>query len=561
MVVGLEASLVGAVSDISVIWLNFNEGSPNHGYWCYGWLEETLANVVEGQEPHVFYWADRIDDWHTEENEGAIVVIPAEYNAKHVDKINLALAKLPWCVLVLASDEAGLFPIELLDMTNVTSLWVMTPHFEKHVYPPGTNFLPEFYPQDARERIARFKSLGFRRKHMCSFSGQITHERRYSLAEWMEAEGHYINKTPGFTQGLGRDDYYQLLVQTETTPAPSGPVTPDSFRAFEALESGGIPILDLYCPSKPVQDCSRYWDSVLGQDHPVPVGAWTPYCDQIVEDNHDNWPMSSNLVFSWWQMYKREVRYRILDSIPGIEYDPLTILIPTSPIPTHPTTLILDQTIESIRFHFPHADILVMCDGVRPEQEDRRHDYDRYVQEVCWKANFEWERVYPIVFGGHEHQANMTRAALDYVKTPLVMFVEHDTPLVTDEPFDWPGLINLAKSDDTDVIRFHFEAHVHPEHEHMMIDPDVVYLHDVPVRRTVQWSQRPHIAKTSYYQRILNDHFPSTGRTMIEDKMHSVAQQYANENHIAIYHPGVNIKRSLHTDGRGHDPKFEMVYE
>lgn len=551
--------MLASLMDISVLWLNYNEGSPNHGYWCYGWLEETLINAADVTQPHTFFWGSEVDIRRDRE-EGAIVVIPAEYNAKHVDKINLALARLPWCVLILASDEAGLFPIELLDMTNVTSLWVMTPHFEKHVYPPNTNFLPEFYPQDARECIAKFKWQGFRRERLCSFSGQITHERRYKLAEWMEREGHFINKTPGFTQGLSRDDYYQLLVHTETTPAPSGPVTPDSFRAFEALESGGIPILDLYCPSKPEQDCSRYWDSVLGQDHPVPVGAWTPYCDQIVEDNHDNWPLSSNLVFSWWQMYKREVRYRILESIPGISHGDMTILVPTSVIPTHPNTQILDQTIESIRFHFPDADILIMCDGIRPEQEHRRIDYERYVQEVCWKANFEWHNVYPIVFGGHEHQANMSRVALDYVRTPLIMFVEHDTPLVTDEPFDWPGIVNLAKDNLVDVIRFHFEAHVHPEHEIMMIDKDVITLH-VPVRRTHQWSQRPHIAKARYYRRILNDNFPISGRTMIEDKMHSVAQQYPDEHRIAIYHPGKNIKRSLHTDGRGHDEKFPMVYE
>lgn len=544
--------------DISVLWLNYNEGSPNHGYWCFGWLEDTLANVVEGQEPHVFYWGSEVDIRETRD-EGAIVVIPAEYNAKHVDKINLALARLPWCVLILASDEAGLFPVELLDMTNVNALWVMTPHFERHVYPPGTNFLPEFYPQDARERIAQFKSLGFQRRYPVSFSGQITHERRYSLAKWMDEENMWINKTPGFTQGLGRDDYYQLLVETQVTPAPSGPVTLDSFRAFESLESGGVPILDLECPV--VQDGDLYWNSVLGEQHPCPtVRSWR-YASKAVDDVDDNWPLSSNLVFSWWQMYKREVRYRILDGIPGMTHGEMTILIPTSPIPSHPSTAILDETIASVRFHFPWADILILCDGVRPEQEDRREDYDRYVQEVCWKANFEWHRVYPIVFGGHEHQANMTRAALDYVRTPLIMFVEHDTPLVTDEPIDWPRIIPMMEDlNGPDVLRFHFEAHVHPEHEHLM-EGGVLDSHGVPMRMTHQWSQRPHVAKRTYYQRILREHFPPNGRTMIEDRMHSVAQEFPFEHVIGMYHPpGGNIKRSLHSDGRGDDPKYEMNY-
>lgn len=535
---------------MNVIWLNYSD-APSKGYWCTGWLEEFVTSIDATE-----WYDDNITV-----NEGAIVIIPAEYNADYVDEINDALNNLPWVVVILASDERGLFPVKDLDLTQVTGLWVMTPHFEKHTFPEGTQFLGEFYPQDARQRIAELKYCAAVRKHECSFSGQITHQRRKEMVDALDTEDYYINKTPGFTQGLSREDYYALVTNTISTPAPSGPVTLDSFRAFEALESGGIPILDLTCPVE--CDGNQYWNAVLGEDHPLPtVFDWHQALPWI-EDNAFNWPLSGNLVFSWWQMYKREMRYRILEGVPGLTFGEMTILIPTSPIPSHPSTAILDETIASVRFHFPTADILVMCDGVRPEQEHRRNDYDAYVQEVCWKANFEWTNVYPIVSGEHLHQANLTRVALDHVRTPLVMFVEHDTPLVTDEPFDWPRLIDLSKSDDIDVIRFHFEAHVHPEHEHLMTDPDVIDMRGVPVRHTRQWSQRPHIAKRSYYQWLIHTFFPITGRTMIEDRLHSWAQneEYYDQFRIVIYCPPDNIKRSLHTDGRGDDEKFPMVYE
>ncbi len=203
-----------------------------------------------------------------------------------------------------------------------------------------------------------------------------------------------------------------------------------------------------------------------------------------------------------------------------------------------------------------------MCDGVRDQQLDRTDDYETFLVELLDACNFKWERVYPLVFSEHHHQANMTRAALDYVRTPLIMFVEHDTPLVTDHFFDWPNLERLAASDDIDMIRFHFESRIHPEHEFMTIDKEPITMHGVPVRRTVQWSQRPHLARADYYRRILHDHFPPTGNTMIEDKMHSVAQQWPDEHRIAIYHPdGETIVRSMHTDGRQDDPKYEMKYE
>lgn len=552
--------------DINVVWLNYNEGSPERGYWSYGWLEQTLINPPYGPWPcdPTFYQGLKISD--VPKGEGAIVVVPAEYNAPHVEKLKADLATLPWYVLILASDERGLFPVEELMVRPQDTLWVMTPHFEKHVYPPGTNFLGVNCPQDARERLAQFKYHGLDRDHDCSFSGQITHQRRVEMVDALEPQGYYINKTAGFTQGLDRDDYYELMASTITTPAPSGPVTLDSFRAYEALESGGIPILDLTCPLE--QDGHMYWNAVLGEGHPLPtVRSWYE-AQTCVEDNAFNWPLSGNLVFSWWQMHKRELRYRILDGVPGMRQGDITILIPTSPIPSHPSTKILDETIGTVRFHFPDADILIMCDGVRPEQEHRRDDYERYVQEVCWKANFEWRNVYPIVFGGHEHQANMTRAALDYVRTPLILFVEHDTPIVTDEPINWSQIIPMMKDiNEIDVLRLHSEALIHPEHEYLMDGP-VVHSYGVPMRMTHQWSQRPHVAKTGYYRRLLREHFPLACRTMIEDRMHSVAQVEPLAHVIAVYHPGQtsgkcnpNIKRSYHTDGRADDEKFPMVYQ
>lgn len=542
-------------TEINVIWLNFHPEAPSKGYWCYGWLEEILISDHHGgwKEPPALYQGKWIND--VPEGEGAIVVIPAEYNANNVNEINAALSLLPWAVVILASDEQGLFPVE--DLDPVKALWVMTPHFEKHTYPPNTNFIGEFYPQDARERIAKFKSQAMLKPLQCSFSGQITHDRRHRMVEAL-AWVHYINQTAGFTQGLGRDAYYRLMSMTRCTPAPSGPVTLDSFRAFECLEAGGIPILDTICPVP--QDGTLYWDEILGKDHPLPTIEDWHEAHKIVDDVDDNWPLSSNLVFSWWQMHKRSVRHRILDDA-DFDHGEYTILIPTSPIPSHPSTTILDETIASVRFHHPYADILVMCDGIRPEQEHRRDDYDKYVQEVCWKANFEWHNVYPIVFAGHEHQASMTRVALDYVRTPLIVFVEHDTPLVTDEPIPWEDITRFMHAGYADVLRFHFEAHVHPEHERMMTT-GVEYPANLPVRYTVQWSQRPHVARTEYYRKIIRDHFPPASSTMIEDKLHSVAQQWPEDHRIAIFHPETgNIKRSLHTDGRGDDEKYPMRFE
>jgi hypothetical protein len=97
----------------------------------------------------------------------------------------------------------------------------------------------------------------------------------------------------------------------------------------------------------------------------------------------------------------------------------------------------------------------------------------------------------------------------------------------------------------------------------MMLDKIPVNLDGVWLRRTLQWSQRPHLASTEYYRKIMARYFPPDNSTMIEDRMHSVAQTNPDENRIAVYcpsDPDGSIVRSYNLDGRQDDPKYDMNY-
>ena len=237
-----------------------------------------------------------------------------------------------------------------------------------------------------------------------------------------------------------------------------------------------------------------------------------------------------------------------------------TVLMPTSPIPSHPSTAMIEETIESIHANLGDVETIIMCDGVRPEQADREDDYAEYLRRLTVLCQRRWTNVLPVVFDTFQHQANMTRAALELVDTPTVLFVEHDTPLVTDEPIDWQGCFRSLNANELDVIRFHFEARIPDAHRHLMRDT-VPLKGQIPYLRTTQWSQRPHLARTDYYRKIIDEFFPSTSRTMIEDRMHGICQnQPWVRNRIGIYAPGKNLKRSLNLDGRGDDPKYEMRF-
>lgn len=166
-----------------------------------------------------------------------------------------------------------------------------------------------------------------------------------------------------------------------------------------------------------------------------------------------------------------------------------------------------------------------------------------------------------MIFDEHKHQIGMMRWAMGYIKTPLILYVEQDTPLVTDEEIWWYMLQELLFVGESNLIRFHFEGKIPKEHQYLMIGQPVNYL-----QKTAQWSQRPHLATAAFYKRILQDCFSPDAKCFIEDVMHGkviddfmkYGEQGWNQWRIHIYYPSdQNIKRSLNLDGRQGQEKYD----
>lgn len=243
----------------------------------------------------------------------------------------------------------------------------------------------------------------------------------------------------------------------------------------------------------------------------------------------------------------------------------LTVLIPTSPIPSHPSTAILDETIANIR-QYTDDEIIIMFDGVHSSLSHRAEAYNEYKEAVRRKKHeYGWCNM--AEFPDHQHQANMTRRTLDFVKTPLVMFCEHDTSPIGDIP--WDDLCFLVQhSHSIDSLRFNIFDRILDEHKHLMLNEPTKAWVNVDGRmvsamtvRTIQYSQRPAISKTDWYRSMLAKYFKGNQKVMIEDVMHSVVQEsYKHKRedffNIHIYTPDGNQLRSYHSDGRGSDEKI-----
>jgi len=235
----------------------------------------------------------------------------------------------------------------------------------------------------------------------------------------------------------------------------------------------------------------------------------------------------------------------------------ITVILVTSVLPSHPSTRIIDETISTIRTHLPDSEIIMQIDGLRDEQSDRYEDYMEYKNRILWKCLHEYKNIVPIVFEKHSHQSTMMRATIDMIKTPLLLYVEGDTPLTPDCEIDWEKCINFIKDGHANTIRYHFEAVIPKDHNHLMLGAENGFM------RTMQWSQRPHLSSLLYYKDLVLPRIPE--QTFIEDTYHGVVHQDCyeygdigwNKHRLWIYYPeGNNIKRSYHTDGRDGTRKF-----
>jgi hypothetical protein len=226
----------------------------------------------------------------------------------------------------------------------------------------------------------------------------------------------------------------------------------------------------------------------------------------------------------------------------------ITAIIPIAPMPSHPSTEVLDQTIASIRERLPDSEIILMFDAPSPTTEELRPGYMQYLEAMLWKAEHDLDNVTPIVFDTHHHQSLMLKHAMHFVRTPMILWAEQDTPLHNEIPFD--ELAEVVTTGYANLIRFHHEASVHPEHQYLMLDREPIDILGQPFIRTRQWSGRPHLASTKFYNDIIAKYWTDKPE-FIEHRMYGVVVDGDyDEFRLHLYAPQETQVRSIHLDGR-----------
>lgn len=183
--------------------------------------------------------------------------------------------------------------------------------------------------------------------------------------------------------------------------------------------------------------------------------------------------------------------------------------------------------------------MVILADGVRPQMEHRRKQYQEYLWKLSGSTAFRMK-----VHETHRQQAGMLKDFIDEIKTPYLLFCEHDATL-DDKFIDWEGIELLLDTGDANTVRLYWNSVPHPEHLHLMGDRLGAFV------KTTQWSSWPHISRVDFYKRILNQYFAGNDCKMIETVMYSPVVEFPWEEFKTwIYCPEGDGVRFHHHDGR-----------
>jgi hypothetical protein len=211
------------------------------------------------------------------------------------------------CVLLELSDESYLHFAAPCNPFNLVIRNYASPFFRD----PRVRFMPLGYA-NAFAGCAAGKPAA-ERQHVWSFVGSTKATRREMLKRLVgivpnrvhitgDATGDVVNLTPA--------EYREIVGNTAFLPCPMGNYNLESFRIYEALQAGAIPILE-------ERRTYRYFRQILGES-PLPfVRTWAEGREFVarIARSTDEMNILQSRCGDWWREFVLRERARVQDLI------------------------------------------------------------------------------------------------------------------------------------------------------------------------------------------------------------------------------------------------------
>lgn len=153
-----------------------------------------------------------------------------------------------------------------------------------------------------------FKKEIVERKYKWAFLGTPHKSSRHDLLfQLSDIEPSFSHKTKKFNNKiLEVSKMNEILTSTEFIPCPNGFVHPETYRLYEALECGCIPI---------VENAYKYYDRLFPNNPFIKIDRWIEAKSVIREWGDDQIKQKREECRTWWSQYKNQLQEIIKNKI------------------------------------------------------------------------------------------------------------------------------------------------------------------------------------------------------------------------------------------------------
>lgn len=143
--------------------------------------------------------------------------------------------------------------------------------------------------------------------YMWSFVGDsYKPDRQRVLGAFQDIKSSFLHEHKGFLgeDKLSAEGYWESLTKSVFCPCPIGNVSIESYRTFEGLEAGAIPLIIKHQARQPY----NYYKLLLG-DHPISAFEnWEQARVFVEESNMDQIVSLAQQINEWYQQYKIKIQ-------------------------------------------------------------------------------------------------------------------------------------------------------------------------------------------------------------------------------------------------------------
>lgn len=278
---------------INVIWYKRSRGNWDSGLLC-SIFEKNLGMFNQINELEF-----------PEDINRAIVIVTGKPDPQ---ELYGHLSKLAMGLVILTSEEDAYF-----DWRTAIPQHLET--WTQYYSPITKEGIKERMLLGAPNRISKYKFDPTQpKKYLWSFVGQVQNPFRQACVEQLEKD-----KAKGFLQiveyfggegknGMDYQEYLNIMCQSKYVICPAGSMCVDSFRLYEAILCGAVPITDRRAPRDPKN--FNYWNAVLPGHEVVYVDDWSEFLK--VMEVLERYTIPASVRNRWYFRYVDELEKKLL---------------------------------------------------------------------------------------------------------------------------------------------------------------------------------------------------------------------------------------------------------